>query len=208
MFRRAFADGCPARATTRRLRLSRAAQKYVAHGWPVIVGSRLCGDRFSCGPGCQTVSCHPLSCRPGDPVAPALRRPTDIEAKWRESPYSVLLSTGDRFDVVDVPAHIGALAVDAPLGPVAVTPVGRWMFFVRPGAPLRPELACLSDVVLHSEGSWVPAPPVRSPKGRVRWIVTPGESKWRVPNAERVQAMLVETLPRVQMRSPWLRRAA
>jgi Bifunctional DNA primase/polymerase, N-terminal len=120
----------------------------------------------------------------------------------------VLLSTGDRFDVVDVPAHIGALARDALLGPVAVTPVGRWMFFVRPGVPLRPELACLSDVVLHSEGSWVAVPPVRSPSGRVRWIVTPSESKWRVPNAERVQAMLVETLPRLQPPAPWLRRAA
>lgn len=208
MFRRAFPDGCPARATIQRLRLRRAARTYVAHGWPLVVGSRLCGDRFSCGLGCQTVSCHPLSCRPDAPVAPALSRPVDVEAIWRESPYSVLLSTGDRFDVVDVPAHIGALARDPLLGPVAVTPIGRWMFFVRPGAPLRPELASLSDVVLHSDGSWVPAPPVRLPRGRVRWIVTPSETKWRVPNAERVQAILVETLPQVQLPSPWQRRAA
>src|SRR5262245_52757743 len=146
MFGGRFPDGCPARAVTRRLRLRFAAQDYVAHGWPIVVGSRLCGDRFSCGPGCRTVSCHPVPCQPSAPPPRPLHDIAEVAAAWRRSPYSVLLPTGVRFDVVDVPAHIGTLARDALLGPVAVTPIGRWMFFVKPGSTLRPELAALCDV--------------------------------------------------------------
>jgi hypothetical protein len=141
-------------------------------------------------------------------VEPALTQRAEVDARWRESPYSVLLATGAQFDVVDVPAHIGALARAAMLGPVAVTPIGRWMFFVRPGAPLRPELASLSDVVLHGAGSWVPAPPVRSPKGTVRWVMSPRESGWRMPRAETVQSRLTGTLIKADPSSAWLRRAA
>ncbi len=56
-----------------------------------------------------------------------------IVAQWHSSPHSVLLATGEVFDVVDVPAHIGTAAGDRIRGPVAVTPFGRWMFLVRAG---------------------------------------------------------------------------
>jgi hypothetical protein len=208
MFGRVFADGCPARSVARRIQLRHAATTYVAHGWSVLAGSRLCGDRFSCGPGCTTESCHPISCHPAAGPAPRLRSVAAVEAVWQRSPYTVLLATGESFDVVDVPAYIGALAREAVRGPVAVTPIGRWMFFVRTGSPLRPELAAHSDVVLHGLNSWIPAPPVRSPRGRVRWVVSPRETEWGLPRAEAVQGALVGTLPAIDVTHPILRRAA
>jgi len=137
-----------------------------------------------------------------------LRSVAAVEAVWQRSPYTVLLTTGESFDVVDVPAYIGALAREAVRGPVAVTPIGRWMFFVRTGSPLRPELAAHSDVVLHGLNSWIPAPPVRSPGGRVRWVVSPRETEWGLPRAEAVQGALVGTLPRIDVAHPIFRRAA
>jgi hypothetical protein len=189
---RLFEDGCPARARLRRLRLRHAALTYARHGWQVLAGSRLCGDRFSCGPGCRTVACHPVD-QQWDNVATS-DLPTITES-WRRSPHSVLLATGDAFDVVEVPASIGALAEDSTRGPVVVTPTGKWMFLVRPGQPLNADLARQRDVVLHGAGSWIPAPPVRAPEGVVRWAVTPHETGWQLPDAHTVQISLVATLP-------------
>jgi Bifunctional DNA primase/polymerase, N-terminal len=187
-----FEDGCPARARIRRLRLRHAALTYARHGWQVLAGSRLCGDRFSCGPGCRTVACHPIEQR-WDEAATSDR--TAITEKWRRSPHSVLLATGEAFDVVEVPATIGALAEDKTQGPVVVSPAGMWMFLVRPGQPLHADLARLHDVVLHGPGSWIPAPPMRTPSGPVRWAVPPNETGWRLPDAGTVQTALVATLP-------------
>ena len=205
MHTRWFEDGCPARGGIRRLRLRHAALAYARHGWRVVPGARLCGERFSCGPNCRTVGCHPL-----------LRRweqfattdSTMIVAQWRSSPHSVLLATGEAFDVVDVPAHIGAAAGDQVPGPVAVTPLGRWMFLVRAGGDLCSELARQYDVVLHGSGSWIPAPPVLMPEGRVRWAVAPHETDWRLPSIGSVQAALVATLPRWEARGSTVDRAA
>jgi hypothetical protein len=80
-------------------------------------------------------------------------------------------------------------------GPVAVTSTGQWMFLVRPGDRLHPELARHHNVVLHGAGSWIPAPPVRMPQGVIRWVVAPHETEWRLPDARVVQSTLVETLP-------------
>jgi hypothetical protein len=208
MFGRVFPDGCPGKAVARRVQLRHAAVVYVAHGWSVLAGARLCGERFSCGPGCRTESCHPVSCHPAAGPAPRLRSTAAVAHTWRTSPYTVLLATGETFDVVDVPAYIGALARDAIRGPVAVTPIGRWMFFVRAGAPLRPELAVHSDIVLHGSNSWVPAPPMRSPHGRVRWVMSPREAEWSLPSPEAVQDALVGTQPRINLGTSVLRRAA
>jgi hypothetical protein len=177
MFRRLIEDGCPARARWRRARLRHAALTYARHDWKVLAGARLCGKRFSCGPGCRTRSCHPVAAgwEPTSDTQTILHR-------WRHSPFSVLLATGDAFDAVEVPAHIGALAQGALRGPVVVTPAGQWIFLVRPGEPLHPELTQHHDVVLHGPGSWIPAPPVRTPRGPVRWAVTPYETDWRLPD--------------------------
>jgi hypothetical protein len=74
--------------------------------------------------------------------------------------------------------------------PVAVNPVGRWMFLVAPGAVLRPELRESHDAVLHGPGSWIPAPPTRTPAGRIRWEVHPADVDWRAPDARAVQQIL------------------
>jgi hypothetical protein len=202
---RLMEEGCPARALLRRVRLRHAALTYARHGWQVLAGSRLCGDRFKCAPGCRTFACHPL--QTGWEGSETTDEHT-IADRWRMSPHSVLLATGEAFDVVEVPAYIGALAADALRGPVAVTPRGQWMFLVRPGDRLHPELAQHYDVVLHGKGSWIPAPPVRTPEGTVRWAVSPGETDWRVPDARTVQSALVATLPWLGFPTSHLKSAA
>jgi len=193
-----FEPGSPLRTPWRLLRLRHAALTYARHGWRVIAGSRLCGTRFSCGPGCHTVSCHPIE-HAWDVDhqwdATGLTDPDTVAEYWRDVPHSVLLATGDRFDAVEVPAHLGALATRVPPGPVIVTPSGSWLFLVEPGEPLHPDLAALHDVVLHGVGSWIPAPPVRMPEGRVRWAVSPHETDWRLPDPRAVQSALARPLP-------------
>jgi len=203
-----------------RLRLRRAALRYAAHGWAVMPGACLQGRRFACDRAdCPIRGCHPaIESWEDDASADATR----VAAWWRHRPYPVLLATGGKFDVLEVPAPVGLRALGAarlrahltpdpsalpcgqaqPLrpdhthgrGPVAVGPTGRWMFFVRPGAALRAELDNCLDVVLHSRGSWVPAAPTRMPEGAVRWAVTPGSVHWQLPDSPAVQAVLVEAL--------------
>ena len=169
-----------------RVRLRRAALRYASHGWTVTPGAFLAGHRFHCGrPGCSITGCHPAldswaESASGDPAR--------IAAWWRHQPHTVLLTTGTDFDVLEVPGTLGRRAPGA--GPVAATAAGRWMFLVRPGRPLRPELANRLDVVRHGAGSWIPAPPNRMPEGPIRWVVAPEQVAWRLPDADRVQETL------------------
>ncbi|GAA0813218.1 bifunctional DNA primase/polymerase [Spirilliplanes yamanashiensis] len=179
-----------------RARLRRVALRYATHGWPVIPGAYLAGTRYVCGrAGCLTTGCHPAL--DGWDRAGAAD-PARVAGWWRHRPHTVLLATGTAFDVLDVPAQLGARALGAArlgalaVGPVAVTPVGRWMFLVRAGDPLRPELEDCLDVVRHGRGSWIPAPPNRAPEGRVRWAVTPEQVRWRLPEPYAVQELLVD----------------
>jgi hypothetical protein len=172
-----------------RHRLRRAAVCYAEHGWAVVPGAVLVGDRFRCDTGCPTVACHPARETWRDM---ALRDPAAVPLWWARQPRAILLATGRAFDVLDVPAFLGQRAArDRPRRPVAVTGAGRWMFLVRPGAALRRELACRPDVVLHGEGSWIPAPPTQTLEGQVRWLVDPEEVGWRLPDPRAVQASLV-----------------
>jgi hypothetical protein len=189
-----------------RVRLRRAALRYAAHGWAVTPGACLDGHRFDCArPGCPIMGCHPAI----ESWEDAASADADlVSAWWRRRPHAVLLATGQAFDVLEVPAalglrvlgsarlHAGVLGrehVDA-RGPVAATPAGRWMFLVRPGTLLRPELDRRLDVVRHGHGSWVPAAPSRMPDGPVRWAVAPDETGWRLPESAIVQARLVDAL--------------
>jgi Bifunctional DNA primase/polymerase, N-terminal len=173
--------------------LRRAAQRYADRGWRVIPGACLIGDRFVCGPLCPTVSCHPATDHWEKLAASDL---SEVDRWWADAPYSVLLATGYLFDVIEAPARL-ALPVGrrGAAGPVAVTPDGRWMFLVTAGDSLRPELAAHLDVVLHGPGSWVPAPPTRTPLGRVRWEVHPAVNGWRLPDPYAVQASLLADAP-------------
>jgi Bifunctional DNA primase/polymerase, N-terminal len=197
-----------------RIRLRHAALAYSEHGWDVTPGACLSGTRFTCErPGCPTRGCHPALERWEASATCDVAR---VAHWWRVRPHTVLLATGRAFDVLEVPAHLGLRALGLARlhghvlgparvrvsGPVAVTPGGRWMFLVRPGDPLRPELAEQQDVVRHGPGSWVPAPPSRLPEGPVRWIVTPTEVRWQLPDSYAVQALLVDTF--VTVASPRL----
>lgn len=169
--------------------LRREAQRYAARGWRVVPGALLIDDRYVCGPLCQTVACHPAL---SSWETSASSDSSDVDRWWAKAPFSVLLATGDPFDVIEVPAAIGGPAAEAGrVGPVAVAPTGRWMFLVTSGDTLRPELAARLDVVMHGAGSWIPAPPTRTPAGRVRWQVSPATIGWELPDAYAVQSTLL-----------------
>ncbi|MFC4105643.1 bifunctional DNA primase/polymerase [Micromonospora zhanjiangensis] len=189
-----------------RVRLRRVAMRYAGHGWDVTPGACLARHRFVCGrPGCPTTGCHPALT---DWERSATADPARIAAWWRSRPHGVLLATGRAFDAIEVPAHLGQRVVDVTRwatalvgpggcpgrGPVAVTPTGRWIFLVRPGDPLRPELDRCLFIVRHGLGSWIPAPPTRLPEGPVRWATAPEETRWRLPDPYAVQELLVDAL--------------
>jgi Bifunctional DNA primase/polymerase, N-terminal len=169
--------------------LRRAAQGYANREWRVVPGAFLIGDRYVCGPLCPTVSCHPAVDQWENLASSDL---SDVDGWWADVPYSVLLATGHLFDVIETPSRMGIPAIwKGMVGPVAVTPAGRWMFFVEPGDGLRPEFAAHLDVVMHGHGSWVPAPPTRTPLGRIRWAVAPTDTGWRLPDPYAVQDALL-----------------
>jgi hypothetical protein len=128
-----------------------------------------------------------------DGTGSASHEPDVIEDWWSIRPYSVLLTTGLAFDVLEIPGSADADRM-APTGPAAMTPAGRLMLLVRPGGALRPELAARHDTVLHAARSWIPAPSTRTPDGPVRWLVPPVTVGWRLPDPlvtqERVMALL------------------
>ena len=131
MIVRGFLDGW------RQARLRRAAVRYAEHGWDVVPGAVRCGDRFRCMTRCPTLSCHPdWIC--WEPTA--TRDPRWVAALWAFRPRAILLATCRAFDVLEVPAFLGAgWGRGALRGPVAVTGAGRWMFLVPPGTVLLPE---------------------------------------------------------------------
>lgn len=184
-----------------RVRLRRIAVRYAMHGWEVTPGACLARSRFVCGrAGCPTVGCHPAL---EDWEHAASADPARVATWWRSRPHAVLLPTGRAFDVLEVPAHLGRRVLDtlpahpagpAVRGPVLVTPTGRWMFLVRPGDPLRPELEHCFHVVRHGPGSWIAAPPTRQPEGPVRWAVAPEQARWQLPDSYLLQNTLVDAL--------------
>ncbi|MBA3488872.1 MAG: bifunctional DNA primase/polymerase [Longispora sp.] len=186
------------RSVTRAL-LRRSALTYARRGWKVLPGASSAGSRFDCGTvSCPTSNCHPAH----DELGVDLLSTSDImliDQWWQKWPHSVLLSTGVNFDVLEVPAYLGEittayLAERGPRCPTAIAAGGRWMLFVAPGDPLRPELHRQFDIVLHGKGSWVPAPPSPHPTGHVRWEVAPKSLNWTLPNSYPVQHALVEAL--------------
>ncbi|MEN3613397.1 bifunctional DNA primase/polymerase [Plantactinospora sp. ZYX-F-223] len=190
-----------------RVRLRRIALRYAGHGWQVTPGACLARHRFVCGrAGCPTTGCHP-ALEQWEQSATA--DPARVATWWRLRPHSILLATGRAFDVLEVPAYLGRFALEQARprlfgsisglvrGPVAATPGGRWMFLVRPGEPLRPELEHSLYVVRHGPGSWIPAPPTRLPEGTVRWVVSPEETRWRLADPYGVQELIVDALEAV-----------
>src|SRR5256885_13683888 len=145
----------------RQARLRRAAVRYAEHGWDVVPGAVRCGDRFRCVAQCPTTACHP------DWTSwelTATRDPEWVWALWAFRPRAILLATGRRFDVLEVPATLGAsLARGAARGPVAVTGAGGGGLPARPGAPVCPARARRPRRVRPRPRPWLPAPPAAAP---------------------------------------------
>ncbi|MFC7660530.1 bifunctional DNA primase/polymerase [Pseudonocardia benzenivorans] len=103
----------------------------------------------------------------------------------------VLLSTGEVLDVVEVPDELGrrvcaTLRARGLVVPVAATTIGTWWFPMTAGFGLPPELSLHADVVLHTDGIGVVAPPSERPDGWVHWRVAPGLTGYSVPDAATV----------------------
>lgn len=175
--------------------LRRAALRYARAGWPVVPGTfaRAVAGSHACERvGCLARGVHPAV---AEWATVATLDPARIARWWARVGYAIVLPTGRAFDVVEVHADFGAAVrhllagADGRSGtPIAVTSCGRWYVLVRPGEPLRPELA--DRVVLHGAGSWVPAPPSLLPTGQVRWLIPPRAVNWEPADARDVQDAL------------------
>jgi hypothetical protein len=183
-----------------RARVAAAAQRYAIMGWPVVPGAHpiypgLCScDRV----GCPAPGAHPVS--PAWQVLATVDAGT-IRRWWRKWPdANVLLVTGRVFDVLDVPARAGRIAIDhfgtgGQCGPVAAGE-DRFLFFtITRGAPADEDewwschLDCVPDGVADTPGlrwhcreSYVLAPPsVQASGQQMQWIREPLEYPLRDP---------------------------
>jgi Bifunctional DNA primase/polymerase, N-terminal len=111
----------------------------------------------------------------------------------------LLLTTGTALDVLEVPAAAGrrvcaALRSAGLAVPVAATPTGRWWFPVTPGATLPAVLRERADIVLHSDGAAVLAPPSEAADGHVHWRVAPALSGYRPSRADLIVSAAEEAV--------------
>ena len=183
-----------------RQRIAAAAERYAEMGWPVVAGAHPVGVACSCDRvGCPAPGAHPLS------AAWQLQATVDVPTVrdwWTSWPdANVLLVTGRVFDVLDVPAQAGRIALaglgtGAPCGPVAACGPDRLLFFTTTrGAPADEDewwschLDCVPDSVADTPGlrwhcreSYVLAPPSRHVSGeQVHWVRPPQEHRLRDP---------------------------
>jgi hypothetical protein len=140
--------------------------------------------------GCPAPGAHPVS-----PVwqRQASTDPAVIGPWWDADPgANIVLATGRSFDVLDVPAPAGELALTRlqrsgpALGPVAVSAGNRMLYFVASRSRLADDewwssqLDCVPDLPQsaglrwHCKGSYVLAPPSRfSAAAAARWLREP-----------------------------------
>jgi Bifunctional DNA primase/polymerase, N-terminal len=119
----------------------------------------------------------------------------------------LLLATGTTLDVVEVPAAVGrrvcAQLREAGLAvPVAATPTGTWWFPVTPGVTLPASLCDRADVVVHTDGAAVLAPPSETPDGWVHWRVAPALTGYRPSSADLIVAAVVAAVEMQSDRLP------
>ena len=212
-----------------------AAVEYAQLGWPVCQGAVALrtgphrhrvptlaarGQRRGSGRAC---SCDRIGCpAPGaHPVSAAWQLEAssdqaDVARWWRDRPdASIILVTGRVFDVLDVPAGAGLLALErisrspATTGPVALSADNRALFFATTrGAPADEDewwschLDCEPDSFApvaglrwHCRDSYVVAP-VRTGRGPgAHWIRDPTEH--RLPDGLRLLEFLADACEEV-----------
>lgn len=179
-----------------------AAARYAALGWPVCLGAYQPGQTDRLAGFLRSCSCDRLGCPSpaSHPISPAWQNvasadPELVARWWAAMPAAnVILPTGRVFDVLDVPAEAGLLALSTMQrtgirpGPVAISPGSRAYFFVRSrGAPddenewwschldcLPEEVAEVAGLRWHCRASYVLAPPSRTAEGPPgRWLRDP-----------------------------------
>jgi len=164
--------------------------------------------------GCPDPGAHPLS--PAWQIQATVDTAV-IRTVWQAQPdANVLLVTGRVFDVLDVPAPAGRIALDAlrrygeEIGPVAVASPDRCLFFVATrGAPVDEtewwscHLDCAPDSITETPGlrwhcrdSYVLAPPSRHISGHdAHWIRAPEGRP--LPDSLRILPVLVDACEEV-----------
>lgn len=179
-----------------------SALEYAQMGWPVArgaapadTGGRACAcDRV----GCPDPAAHPVS------AAWRMEATTDqetIRRWWTATPgANVVLPTGRVFDVFDIPAGAGVMALarmgraGVPAGPVAAVDAARYLFFVATRSPSDEDewwscdLDCVPETVdetpglrWHCRDSYVLGAPSRLPTGNhVSWIRSPRDENGAV----------------------------
>ena len=205
------------RGAERQLPLGTAAARYASMGWPVCPGAHpYRGTRGSIEPG-RACSCDRVGCpAPGaHPVSPAWQMQatvdtTVIKSWWEARPEAnVILVTGRVFDVLDLPAPAGSVALErmtaagVAVGPVAGLGEDRMLFFVMTrGSPADEDewwssgLDCEPESVTpglrwHCRDSYVLAPPSVYGAGlAARWLRSPPEHP--LPDALRLLEYLVD----------------
>jgi len=216
-------------------RQAAAAVKYARLGWPVCLGAvgphpgpvrhrvpalatrgqpRGSGRACSCDRiGCPAPGAHPISAAW---QIEASSDPADVARWWRDRPdASIILVTGRVFDVLDVPARAGLLALErisrspAATGPVALSADDRALFFAATrGAPADEDewwschLDCEPDSFApvaglrwHCRDSYVVAPPRTGRGPGAHWIQDPRER--RLPDSVRLLELLADACEEV-----------
>ncbi|MER7462791.1 bifunctional DNA primase/polymerase [Streptomyces sp. NPDC097981] len=176
--------------------------------WDVFAGTWLESadgrELCSCGEqDCPAPGAHPTV---KDWAALATGSAVQVRRIWAKHPEaSILLPTGRTFDALDVPDSAGFLALarlermEHTLGPVALTPDHRMLFFVLPGAGAKmPDLVrelgwspASLDLAARGEGEYVAAPPTRfGGRGSVQWARRPTPANRWLPDTEELIAAL------------------
>jgi hypothetical protein len=211
-------------------RQAATAVEYAQLGWPVCLGAvgsrtgiarhrvpalaargrrRGSGRACSCDRiGCPAPGAHPISAAW---QIEASSEPADVARWWRDQPdASIILVTGRVFDVLDVPAGPGLLALErisrspAATGPVALSADDRALFFTATrGAPADEDewwschLDCEPDgfapvagLRWHCRDSYVVAPALTGRGPGAHWIHNPREG--RLPDGLRLLEFLVD----------------
>jgi len=118
-------------------------------------------------------------------TTPTIVLPAECESWSHERRLAVLLHELAHVRRRDLLGHTLGRLVCAQLRaagmavPVAATPTGRWWFPVTTGGTLPDPLREDAEVVLHTGGAAVLAPPSETPDGWVHWRVAPGLSGYR-----------------------------
>ncbi|GAA3730053.1 bifunctional DNA primase/polymerase [Salinactinospora qingdaonensis] len=185
---------------------------YASLGWPVCRGAAP-ASRGSRACECDRIGCPAPGAHPVSPTW-AMEATTDadtITRWWTDTPQAnVILPTGRVFDVFDVPAGAGVMALArmgraaVPAGPVAAVDAQRYLFFVATrGAPADEDewwpcrLDCVPETIdetpglrWHCRDSYVLAPPSPLPSGnQVAWIRPPRDGSGPLELPEPIAAL-------------------